>query len=750
MVSVSAPMTTSPLCRSPLSQSSFPRRSGGVQIPDHSSPSKRDHQQQRPQQPPSDSSSDEEGADHYAHAPARRPSTTTTTTIALSPRRLSTSRSLAGSYTLSLLSSRMSAAHPTHHVPSAFTLKLSTVSPGKGVPSGLKCPEHVKIAFDARWYALDSSTSPTSTGGAAWTPWVGNVDIEEHYAKQYRIIHPPHPHSHNNDVDVVDGWTRPHSQHPATGVVRGKREAARPRPGYQLGVSGKIQLFIMQTVLPSDQQQQQQPQSSSPHSHPHSDGRLSSTPTLATTGKTTPVKVFLVDYDLTSLQPGGRLLYKERAYQTLPSATHTENQSPPPPTQGKGGEGKGTAREVLKYAIELQFLCLAKRKTGGKSPASSTMESSTSKTDKKRKRPAAATASSYPTTTSTSESGNPHSSASYYLGKQIRLVFPTNSSALHPTEGPMAVSSPTTTTTTTTTASRRYSSGAPAAPSIRIERLIEVQNPPAAAAAAAAATPPPPQAQALSQPLPASTLSATESQPVERPNIPSATAAATAADRRRESAGVSFSGSMTSESWDDLRARWNVEAGRAAAASFASAATPYDIAKPQGSKPDERQDLASGIGILGPKQQQQQHHALKSSTLKNGARPCSPNPPFTNLPPPATISSGLVFTRSPTPVLGGLSLLKSPSLLTARLEEMSGSFTGSPPPAPPIALAEEHGAEAHNTLRGGINGGVDSARASGAGRRRKAPLWPALGAGDEDHERLLSESLEKLPISYHR
>lgn len=84
--------------------------------------------------------------------------------ITLSPRRLSTSRSLAGSYTLSLLSSRMSAAHPTHHVPSAFTLKIGSVSTGRQVKSALRCPEHVKIAFDARWYELEGA------GAAAWTP----------------------------------------------------------------------------------------------------------------------------------------------------------------------------------------------------------------------------------------------------------------------------------------------------------------------------------------------------------------------------------------------------------------------------------------------------------------------------------------------------------------------------------------------------------------------------------------------------
>ncbi|KAJ9126616.1 hypothetical protein QFC24_001645 [Naganishia onofrii] len=710
---VSAQSATSPLCRSPLSQSSFPRRAGVLPIPDTSS-SKRDRQKQAD----TSSSSDDEEADYYAPPTvARRPSGTT---IALSPRRLSTSRSLAGSYTLSLLSSRMSAAHPTHHVPSAFTLKLSSVSPGKGVPSGLKCPQHVKIAFDARWYALDSSSSPAGAGaGAAWTPWVGNVDVEEHYARQYRNAHPQHSHKYDHDDERI----RPDAQ--CASSVVGKGNAARPRPGYQVGASGKIQLFIMQTVVvPPDQ--------SASSSHPRHSITQSSTTTI---GKTTPVKVFLVDYDLSSLQPGGRLLYKERAYQTL----HSEDVT-------SAGKGDGKGREVLKYAIELQFLCVAKRKMSAKNPAPPTMttttateEPATSTTDKKRKRPDNASLSS----TAKPDTGNPHTSASYYLGKQIRLVFPTNSSALHPTDGPLAVSAP-----TTTSAARRYSSGVAAAPTVRIERLIEVQNPPPPPAP----LPPPPQAGF--QPLPrTSTTMSTESQAIGKARNPTVAAAY----QRRESAGLSFSGSLTSESWDGLRARWDMEAGRAAAAastleSALSSASSVDV-QAQGDNLEETQDTSPRIGIIGLNGQ----HPTRIITPHNGARPHSPKPTSIVMPTPATASSGLVFTRSPTPVVGGLSLLKSPSLLTARLEEMSGSeaFTTSlSSSAPPSALGDEQGSrtEHYDGLRVvGVNGngGGDSTRASGAGRR-KAPLWPALGAGDEDHERLLSESLKKLPISYHR
>jgi hypothetical protein len=92
--------------------------------------------------------------------------------IALSPRRLSTSRSLAGSYTLSLLSSRMSAAHPTHHVPSAFTLKIGSVStvPDPRRPRRCACtlklmPPCIKRNLDVLWTGIGISGDSRRSSG---------------------------------------------------------------------------------------------------------------------------------------------------------------------------------------------------------------------------------------------------------------------------------------------------------------------------------------------------------------------------------------------------------------------------------------------------------------------------------------------------------------------------------------------------------------------------------------------------------
>ncbi|GHJ88542.1 hypothetical protein NliqN6_4944 [Naganishia liquefaciens] len=569
-------VSSSPICRSPLSQQHSFRTDSPTPIHIASGPS-----------------------NVSSHSPG----------IALSPRRLSTSRSLAGSYTLSLLSSRMSAAHPTHHVPSAFTLKIGSVSTGRQVRSSLRCPEHVKIAFDARWHELEGA------GAAAWTPWVGNVDVEGWYRHQRRLKTLEWARAQRAqrvalsesavddeedegglstmpDLDayyerILKGWIptiddimyAPPADRPLL-----RRMRCPPRPGYEVGVSGKMQFFIMQTL--------DQPSTTA-------------SPSASAKTASTPVKVFLVDYDLGSLEPGGRLLYKERAYQTIhDDAQRTPGSSSPIASP----KMKSRAREILKYAFELHFLCLETPRKTSHPP---------SKGDSGKRKRACSTAPG----------------RAYYLGKQIRLVFPTSSSNLNTTDG----------TPATRTAH------VPPVPSIRVERLIEVQNP-----------------------VPVAD---------ERPLA-------------RDAAAASLkSGSFTSESWQGLRELKEQEAAASIPENPSDTSNFRDSAR---FKPKARTSAEPGT-------------TLPPSIIEEGAPP-----------------SGLVFTRSPTPIQP--MTLKSPSLLTARLEEMSSL-------SPQISA---------NALCADPSGqGDEQSRMAGANGSRKRTLWPP-----DDTERLLSESLQKLPVSY--
>lgn len=534
----------------------------------------------------------------------------------------------------------MSAAHPTHFVPSAFTLKIGSVSPSPEVPSALKCPPHVKIAFDARWHSLDGGTA------AAWTPWVGNVDVERWYEHQRRqqtldwareqcasavVDGDEGDDDAGPDIDayyerILKGWI-PSLQdvslaRPADRALLDKMRIAS-KPGYELGVCGKIQLFIMQTV----------------------DQSTTTSNSTKGTDQTTPVKVFLVDYDLASLVPGGRLLYKERAYQTIEEDFRSSG-SPATSTASPGAKPK--AREVLKYAFELHFLCVEKPK---RTPRPRQGPPEPTDNPRKRRRDAITSA-------------NPHRRRAYYLGKQIRLVFPTSSSNLNNTDGAAIAQRPS------------------SAPAVRVERLIEVQNPIVATGDA----------------IENAETNKSKQLPPE-PKDPA-------------SGSVKLSESFASESWEGLHARWAV---RNPSASLLQRETvPRSNAAHIRSETDTNTKECSRRGIGAP----ETARAATSTSVNIVER-----------------DAALLFTRSPTPVQPVS--LKSPSLLTARLEEMSSI---SPQPSSSLALP----------VTGGDKDSKNDPHAQGQAQRLASPsggrrrmLWP-----DDDTERLLSESLQKLPVSY--
>ena len=170
---------------------------------------------------------------------------------------LSRSHPLLGSYPLSLLHSRMSHAHKPHSVSptpnNGFSIQLGALGKGKSCPPELRCPGHEILPLAATYYDLEDE------GRKSQTPWVGTVDLEEHYYGKYSTDHPD------------DG---------------GKKGPAVPPeyPGYRVAPVGQLQILIK-------------------------------TPKSA-------IKVFLVPYDLRTLAPGGRLLARERTYvQTPPTSS---------------------------------------------------------------------------------------------------------------------------------------------------------------------------------------------------------------------------------------------------------------------------------------------------------------------------------------------------------------------------------------------------------------------------------------------
>ena len=195
---------------------------------------------------------------------------------------LSRSHPLLGSYSLSLLHSRMSHAHAPHSLPSTstsgFSLSLGALGKGKSCPPELRCPEHETIPFKATYYDMEGSSS-----GAAQTPWVGTVDLEEHYFSAYSLPHL----ERSQDISIAQS-------------SKSGSTASPPRyPGYRVAPVGQLQLLIK-------------------------------TPSSA-------VKVFLVPYDLRDLPVGGRKLVRERTFVDTPSST-------PAPSSSQGSPARAALR----------------------------------------------------------------------------------------------------------------------------------------------------------------------------------------------------------------------------------------------------------------------------------------------------------------------------------------------------------------------------------------------------------------------
>lgn len=371
-------------------------------------------------------------------------------------RRISSSHSLAGSYTLSLISSRMSHAHPSHSIESAFTLQIGCSSSSSTTPTRLKSPAHIKIPFEARWHDLEGGPD----GAAVSTPWVGCVDVEKWYFDRFE------PHSEDSIPSVGEvEWEEDAQRQPqdtgrtrssmsySPGVGMGSRKQRQttspdapkttspppPFPGYEVGSKGLLQLIIKNQF--------------------------------------NALKVFLIPYDLSSLVPGGRLLVRERGYQAV--VRNAAGVSPdlstrmsPTTTMTKNNSHKNR-REVLRFAVELQFICVAVHRK--KTKRSSIIESGLRAMEQKEKEGHGNGNGDSVDSDGRGLSGQDAASKckrkdagvpkAYFLSKQIRVVFPSildsNGSDQVKDETKAAISAATATAGET-----------------RKERFVEVMNPP--------------------------------------------------------------------------------------------------------------------------------------------------------------------------------------------------------------------------------------------------------------------------------
>ncbi|CZT43826.1 uncharacterized protein RSE6_03916 [Rhynchosporium secalis] len=197
--------------------------------------------------------------------------------------------SMVGSYEESILRGRMS-TNPSR--PLDFVAQIGVLGLGECKPN-LRCPAHVTIPFPAVFYSYESTShgrTPKSEDGPS--PYVGQIDLENSLpnpdeAREMRRKRIGNlPRDRTADIDMADGpSTAMPSEREMRRAKKQKRRSTSPRapPGgsYRLPEKGQLQIIIK---------------------NPNK----------------TAVKLFLVPYDLTGMEPGTKTFLRQRSYSAGP------------------------------------------------------------------------------------------------------------------------------------------------------------------------------------------------------------------------------------------------------------------------------------------------------------------------------------------------------------------------------------------------------------------------------------------------
>ncbi|KAH7189299.1 uncharacterized protein B0J16DRAFT_112066 [Fusarium flagelliforme] len=229
--------------------------------------------------------------------------------------------SMVGSYEESILRGRMST---TPSKPLDFVAQIGVLGKGK-CKSSLKCPPHVSLSFPAVYYSYGSTSHGRSNIDDGPSPYVGQIDLEnglpnpddEHRAKKKAQSR----YAERKPVeDVMDiGLENQSSEHiprrNSRAVRRSGSVAAKAPPGgsYRIPEKGQIQIIVK---------------------NPNK----------------TAVKLFLIPYDLTGMEPGTKTFVRQRSYSAGPIIDNA------PATAGANTDD----RPILRYLAHLHICCPAK------------------------------------------------------------------------------------------------------------------------------------------------------------------------------------------------------------------------------------------------------------------------------------------------------------------------------------------------------------------------------------------------------
>lgn len=242
---------------------------------------------------------------------------------------------MVGSYEESILRGRMST---TPSKPLDFTAQIGVLGKGKCKPN-LRCPPHVTVPFPAVFYSYPTSGSDRSISDDSPSPYVGLIDLENSLPREYLNAHRRrrrHTSPTRGDADhCLDDSVNTEMNHndQLERRMREKRHRrsqspkAPPGGSYRIPQQGQLQIVIK---------------------NPNK----------------TAVKLFLVPYDLSDMEPGTKTFIRQRSYSAGPiidmPLSARKNLGTDRPEASLNPTEDPKDKPVLRYLIHLNICCPSK------------------------------------------------------------------------------------------------------------------------------------------------------------------------------------------------------------------------------------------------------------------------------------------------------------------------------------------------------------------------------------------------------
>ncbi|KAL4900359.1 hypothetical protein BDW74DRAFT_96875 [Aspergillus multicolor] len=237
---------------------------------------------------------------------------------------------MVGSYEESILRGRMSTC-PSK--PLDFTAQIGVLGKSKGKPS-LKCPPHVTVPFPAVFYSYPTSGNGRTVSDDSPSPYVGMIDLENSLPREIptnnrrRRRHQEPADSRHNHL-AEDAMQAKHNDQQEVLRRREKRHRRTESPkappgGYRIPQQGQLQVMIK---------------------NPNK----------------TAVKLFLIPYDLTDMEPGTKTFIRQRSYSAGPildmPLSARSNYGTDRPEASLTNSDDPNDKPVLRYLIHLNICC---------------------------------------------------------------------------------------------------------------------------------------------------------------------------------------------------------------------------------------------------------------------------------------------------------------------------------------------------------------------------------------------------------